>query len=185
MKKILNRVYVIQILFFSELSLAVQCNDGTYSSSSGPGTCSHHGGVNYPGSGDMDIVGFIVLAPFLYFMYLYLFPGLFSDKNKSNKNSEVYKKNKKGKSKKKFKSRNINQNDYDKYDYEVGIINAAINEDLSIEFDYATNSGYQKRKIKPKDFVAFKNICVTGYCFKANEDRNFALIKMSNIKIVN
>lgn len=32
-------------LFVSPASAAAICNDGTYSSSSGSGTCSHHGGV--------------------------------------------------------------------------------------------------------------------------------------------
>jgi Protein of unknown function (DUF3761) len=32
-------------LFVRPASAAAICNDGTYSPSSGPGTCSHHGGV--------------------------------------------------------------------------------------------------------------------------------------------
>ena len=32
-------------IFVSTASAAAICNDGTYSPSSGSGTCSHHGGV--------------------------------------------------------------------------------------------------------------------------------------------
>lgn len=36
---------LISPVFTQKASAAAICNDGTYSSSSGSGTCSHHGGV--------------------------------------------------------------------------------------------------------------------------------------------
>ena len=81
----------------------------------------------------------------------------------------------------------INQSDYDLFSQEIELINKAIAEELLIEFLYDGTYG-ERIKIMPIEFVTDnKDFCITGFwtlTLDDEENRNFALRKMSNIKVI-
>ena len=82
----------------------------------------------------------------------------------------------------------INQSDYDLFSQEIELINKAIAEELLIEFLYDGTYG-ERIKIMPIEFVTDnKDFCIMGIwtLILGDEDnRNFALRKMSNLRIIN
>ena len=82
----------------------------------------------------------------------------------------------------------INQSDYDLFSQEIELINKAIAEELLIEFLYDGTYG-ERIKIMPIEFVTDnKDFCIMGIwtlILGDEENRNFALRKMSNLRIIN
>jgi len=85
-----------------------------------------------------------------------------------------------------YETRVINENEFDSYPDEVRLIQLAIEKGRLVEFLYqkSGSSRAEKRVIKPTNYVAFKNLCVQGICQTKNEERNFALTNITNLKVI-
>ncbi len=66
----------------------------------------------------------------------------------------------------------------------LDVIKDAIRNEQDIQFVYKKYGGETtNRKIKPIELKKFNNLCVRGYCYMRNDERSFAIKKMSKVKI--
>ena len=145
----------------------VLCADGWASPSIGrQGACSHHGGVK--GNG----------------IYVFLIIGvsIWTGVSVSNKFSTI-----------KHGNRPRVLDERDTFSEEVPVISSAIEQGRRIEFLYKKpkSTNYEIRTIKP---IEFKNIphtygsrstlCIKGFCEKRSANRNFALKRMKDLRVI-
>ncbi len=157
--KIIGWLFGLSVFIFSIcIKPEATCNDGWKSPSIGrQGACSHHGGVDY--NSEYPLIGLIV-GFFLYFLL--------------NVKEE-----------KKFISQSESKLKLN--------VETAINTGRKITFLYKKpkDKTYHLRTIKPIKFVKFQHtygnnftFCVNGICDLRKSERNFALKRMKDLKMV-
>lgn len=151
----------------SQLLPEVRCADGWASPSIGrQGACSHHGGVEGNDFYILLILGASIWA------------GI-SVSNMFSVNKDTDKQHL-------FDERN-------NYPEEISIISSAIEQGRRIEFLYKKpkSKNYEKRRIKPIEFKEIPHtygskitLCILGYCEERKANRNFALKRMTSLRII-